>query len=214
MIRVEKVKYVMGDIHLGDDGMFNRAYKSTFDTQELYFEALVRNWNQIVRDEDIVLLLGDIGSDRELISRFVAETRGRKWLILGNHDDFAKSCYAAEFEMVFLGPVMIHRRFIASHEPVPVEPGVVNLHGHTHDIMLKTDLHKNLCAEHWGYKPVSLRSFVNQLTDVEKPNRRFLSEWYAEIQIPSSPRDYVVLRDDGTIDAVASKDKMKNMKNK
>lgn len=61
----------------------NRPFTSVEDMNE----ALIRNWNRKVKNDDLVYILGDIswGNDEETCEIF-ARLNGRKVLIKGNHD--------------------------------------------------------------------------------------------------------------------------------
>lgn len=56
----------ISDLHLGDKNIFkldNRLFK---DLDEMH-EVLINNWNFVVRDEDIVYILGDfVGEQRKI----------------------------------------------------------------------------------------------------------------------------------------------------
>jgi calcineurin-like phosphoesterase family protein len=59
-----------------------------FDTPDEHDNFVIDSWNQYVREDDIVWLLGDLGiakSDTDILAR-AARLNGRKQLIAGNHD--------------------------------------------------------------------------------------------------------------------------------
>lgn len=194
------VDFIIGDLHFGNDGMFNRAYSKTFSTKEEYMESVVKNYNQVISNNHRVVFLGDLGNGEEL-KKYIPKMKGYKILILGNHDKYAKRFYNDLFDEVYSTPIFILPRIVLSHEPIPVEPGVLNLHGHTHAVKLKSDQHINLCIEHTDYKPVRFKQFTGILSNMEKPNRKFLKEWYKDIQIwTGDDREDLVLHEDGLID--------------
>lgn len=194
------VDFIIGDLHFGNDGMFNRAYSKTFSTKEEYMESVVKNYNQVISNNHRVVFLGDLGNGEEL-KKYIPKMKGYKILILGNHDKYAKRFYNDLFDEVYSTPIFILPRIVLSHEPIPVEPGVLNLHGHTHAVKLKSDQHINLCIEHTDYKPVRFKQFTGILSNMEKPNRKFLKEWYKDIQIwTGDDREDLVLNEDGLID--------------
>ena len=204
-----KPDYIMGDLHLSNDcSLFNRVYSKDFNTVEDYHNEIIKRWNKkIVSDNVIVLLLGDIGK-KEGIEKVIPKLRGRKFLILGNHDRYAKSFYKKYFEEVFTHPIFVGSRVVFSHIPIPTEPGVINFHGHTHHVSLKSDRHFNLCPEHHNYTPILFKKLEQKLAKIDKPNYNFLQEWYADIQLTNinlDERDDIVLKEDGTIDVDNSK---------
>jgi calcineurin-like phosphoesterase family protein len=55
------------------------------DVEEMN-EALVRNWNEIVRPEDTVIVVGDFSLAFRSVETFTRRLNGRKILVAGNHD--------------------------------------------------------------------------------------------------------------------------------
>ena len=60
----------------------DRPYK---DVEEMN-EALVRNWNEVVKPEDTVYYLGDFAMAFRPVELYTKRLNGRKILIAGNHD--------------------------------------------------------------------------------------------------------------------------------
>lgn len=199
---LEQAKWVIGDGHWFNNGMFTRVYSKTFKSKEDYVEQTIRMFNKIVSPDDITIFLGDLGSNN-FIKDIVKRLNGRKVLIMGNHDSFAKNRgIDFGFDEVYDTPMYYNSRLIFSHEPVPTEPGVVNGHGHTHQIKLLSEWHINLCPEWWDFRPVSINHLLKDYVyNKPKPNRRFLTEWYKDIQISfqDNSEERFNLREDGTI---------------
>lgn len=198
------VDFLLGDLHFGNDGMFNRSYSKKFNTKEKYIKAVIKNYNSIVNEKHTVLFLGDLGKS-EILKEYIPKMKGRKILILGNHDKYSKRFYEELFDEVHSGPIFISSRIAISHEPIPVEPGVLNVHGHTHFVKLNSKQHINICVEYTDYRPVSVKSITSKLNDLEKPNRKFLQEWYKDIQIwTGGPREDLVLDENNIINVEES----------
>lgn len=192
----------MGDLHLNNKGMFDRVYKHSFSRPREYMDGIIKNYNNIIKDHHVVWFLGDLG-DKEGISYTLPKLKGHKILILGNHDTFSKKYYNNFFEEVYDSPVFVNRRVVISHHPIPVESGILNVHGHTHMIKVKSNQHLNACPEHFNYSPVNFaKDIMSILSELEKPDRRFLHEWYAEMQIPLTERKEFIMKEDGTINAI------------
>lgn len=50
-------------------------------------EALIENWNKVVKDDNTVFILGDLGfCGYEKLEPIMARLKGKKYLIQGNHD--------------------------------------------------------------------------------------------------------------------------------
>jgi calcineurin-like phosphoesterase family protein len=134
-------------------------------------EALIDNWNSVVRPNDKVYHLGDVAIPRRGL-RCLERLNGTKILIRGNHDIFKISDYTQYFKDVrgchYLdGIILTH---------IPVHPDNLiryrgNIHGHLHyrHIMLGDGTpdkrYQCVCVEHTDYKPINweeVRSRYNE----------------------------------------------------
>ncbi|MET4687608.1 metallophosphoesterase family protein [Sinorhizobium fredii] len=82
-------KFYLADTHFFHHrilAMCNRAF-SSIDEHD---EAIVSRWNSVVRDDDIIYHLGDfgfhLGLNSERVRSLFHRLKGRKHLIIGNHD--------------------------------------------------------------------------------------------------------------------------------
>lgn len=192
-----EVNNIIGDLHLGEDGMFNREYSKTFKSKEEYYTSLIRNYNKVNNDNTKTIFLGDLGVKLG-IEEVIPQLKGYKILILGNHDKYSKEYYLKYFDEVYNYPLFINKRTVLSHEPIPVEPGMLNVHGHTHRIDLDSENHLNICVERTKFAPVNIRTISEKLFSIEKPNKKFLNEWYKDIMYLSegTEREDFVLYED------------------
>ena len=82
------MNYYIGDLHFGQEDIIaadKRPYSSIAEMDQ----ALIDNWNKKVSsDEDKVYIIGDFCylSDKEP-EWYLSQLKGRKYLIIGNHDD-------------------------------------------------------------------------------------------------------------------------------
>ena len=113
-----------------------------FDSVEEMNETLIARWNGVVGPEDFTWILGDFCAGeparwREILSRL----RGRKGLVVGNHD--APEAVAAALEAGLLADAGEYReiddgarRVVLCHYPIPSFRdhyfGQVHLYGHVH----------------------------------------------------------------------------------
>lgn len=205
---MKNIRFIVGDLHLGEENIFNNTYSNFFKTKEDYIDTFIKNYNsKIVNNEVEVCFLGDLGK-REYIERVFPRLKGKKYLILGNHDKYSKEFYKKYFEEVFGFPVFINSRIVLSHEPIPTEPGVLNAHGHTHYIDLISDRHINLVIEKTNFEPYNIKNLIKKLYGIAKPDRRFLNEWFSDMQkvntnieVPS----YIVVDDNNKIDVESTR---------
>jgi len=77
--------YYISDTHFKDQAIFNKC-KRPFKSLEELEQVVIYNWNNKINEDDIVYVLGDIGSaDISSIDVF-RKLKGHKHLIVGNHD--------------------------------------------------------------------------------------------------------------------------------
>ncbi len=152
--------YFIADTHFYHKNIIkycNRPFKNILDMNE----ALIRNWNETLKETDIIYHLGDVAlcSD-ELLEPIVKSLNGKKILIRGNHD--TKSVVAFEkigFTVLRNAPITIDKyKIILSHVPLPdtmIPDGYINIHGHIHDKPLNESKHKGGRVEYPKelYKP-------------------------------------------------------------
>ncbi len=84
--------YVIADTHFGHKGVCNFTNSKgkkirPWDNTEEMDEALIKNWNEIVKENDKVFLLGDAVINRKAIPT-LGRLNGNITLVGGNHDTF------------------------------------------------------------------------------------------------------------------------------
>lgn len=81
-------KLYTADLHLGHHGILRHCSATRPDTVEQMDAAIVRRINDRVGKDDILYTIGDfaLSGDTEYVRHLFHEIRGRKVLILGNHD--------------------------------------------------------------------------------------------------------------------------------
>jgi calcineurin-like phosphoesterase family protein len=125
--------------------------------------AIIHNWNSVVKKNDVVYCLGDVGmGSTEQLGSIVMSLSGRRMLICGNHDSKSPVWYMEHgwFEWASRFPIIIDKFLILSHEPLFIEKTSVffNCYGHTHqnDYVSPSHQHFNCCVEKHDYTPVAL----------------------------------------------------------
>ena len=74
------------DLHLSHKAEFLWQPRG-FTSQKEMNEALVENWNSVVKPEDEVYNLGDMAlTDPEDALKYLRQLNGKHWWIYGNHD--------------------------------------------------------------------------------------------------------------------------------
>ena len=169
--------YYTSDIHFGHRNviwMCKRPYSSVEEMNE----ALIRNWNMRVKGNDKVYIMGDMffHADIKLVKEILSRLKGRKILIIGNHDGswLSKLDHPEQyFELVtdyFNGSVGNHGVTLC-HFSLPCfihQKKQYMIHGHFHnktesDIwpLLKVRPHVlNAGVDINGYQPVTFEELI------------------------------------------------------
>jgi len=150
-------------------------------------ELFRRRWNETVGDDDLVVVLGDFAlASKEFTAEWVSSLKGRKHLLLGNHDGNRNRMLEAGFEKVYgsrkqstypdatTGRTQFWMpweteggvRVALSHAPLAELPAgcVLNYHGHIHangySPMMggQRPWHRNVSVEVVDWTPVPLVS--------------------------------------------------------
>lgn len=91
--------WLISDTHAGHHNIIeycNRPFKNV----EIMTQSLAYQWNKYIKEDDIVFHLGDVGFSRQATEEFISQVKGKKYLIMGNHDHEAIGSY---YKMGFLG---------------------------------------------------------------------------------------------------------------
>lgn len=129
--------FYISDLHIGHANCLafdNRPFK---DVEEMNSE-IIKRWNSVVTNEDIVCILGDFhwGKEPEWIS-ILEQLNGQKILIQGNHDitpQKSRKYFADVKEYKVIDDS--GRKVVLSHYPIPCYRnhfyGWYHLYGHVH----------------------------------------------------------------------------------
>jgi calcineurin-like phosphoesterase family protein len=126
--------WFISDTHFGHKNILEYEKESRpFNSVEEMNNAIVDRWNGVVSDSDTVYHLGDFAFGRHNID-IAQSLKGKKMLIMGNHDTYPTSAYLKYFVKLY-GSTYFHR-CILSHIPVHDNSlgarWLLNVHGHLH----------------------------------------------------------------------------------
>ena len=81
------MRYYISDCHFGHTNIITKMDKRKFVSVEEMDEFMIDKWNQKVRRNDEVIILGDFGFiNGEKANYLLNSLNGKKYLIRGNHD--------------------------------------------------------------------------------------------------------------------------------
>jgi len=161
--------WVTSDFHFGHANCITYCSRPFSNTSEMNTN-LIKNYNKVVSNEDIVYILGDISFlNTKSTTEIIKSLKGYKFLIKGNHDPKSNTAYRKMgFVEVYDKPIIIKERYILSHEPIAYNIGeLVNIYGHMHDKAINDSVNRFCCClELTNYKPISLEDIEDYLSRI------------------------------------------------
>ena len=143
------MRYYISDLHFYHANMNTQMDQRGFASFEEMNEYMIEQWNQKVRKNDEVVILGDFSIAKgEKTNELLQRLKGKKYLIVGNHDRFLNDKTFDRNLFKWIEPYMElndnKRKVILSHYPVfcyngqyrlndQREPKVYMLYGHVHN---------------------------------------------------------------------------------
>jgi calcineurin-like phosphoesterase family protein len=155
----------------------NRPFDNVFEMNE----AIINNYNELVKDDDIVYNLGDVcfkssyGYLKGLLERF----NGSIIVVLGNHDNrqhmkrlLKDNIIKAVAEVLEL---KIDQKLIwLSHYAHRIwnkkHYGAYHLYGHSHSNLESYDLSFDVGVDCWNFKPISFDEIVEKMNKLDVKN--------------------------------------------
>ena len=85
--------YFISDTHFNHENIIkycNRPFKNIKEMNQ----AIIENWNEVIKEDDVVYHLGDLALGRkEDIYEITSKLKGVKYIIRGNHDKWSAKIY-------------------------------------------------------------------------------------------------------------------------
>ena len=149
--------WVISDTHFGHANIIEYCDRPFSSVDEMN-HVLVENWNKVVQDEDIVYHLGDVYFKNHSM---LSALKGRKRLILGNHDNGLDQNLRNVFQKIMVWRMFPEFGLLLTHVPVHQnslsEKCPVNVHGHIHNNERDYGKqYKNVSVEVINYTPINI----------------------------------------------------------
>lgn len=158
---MDRKVYMIADTHFGDERILHYQNRP-FDSVEDMDQKLIEYWNETVKPEDQIFVLGDFslyGEDKT--ADIISQLNGKKFLILGNHDrHISPSTWRnLGFQEAFAWPILYDDWYILSHEPIYINTNMpyANIFGHVHGSPMYCDESVQsfcVCVERTNYHPI------------------------------------------------------------
>lgn len=130
------MKYYISDLHFGHKNIIGYDIRPFYSVNEMD-KSLIDNWNSVVKDDDEVYILGDMFWVNAYAPQILSQLKGKKYLILGNHDRITEPMqdffvWIKEMAVVVDG----EDRVVLCHYPLGSwknrTHGYIHLYGHVH----------------------------------------------------------------------------------
>ena len=139
--------FLTSDLHFGHDKRFVWGARGFSSIEEMN-EAIILNWNSVVKDDDDIYILGDVALGGYENIDYLKKLKGKIHIVLGNHDSSNREIlYKGLPNVVEVAKVGIKLRykkynFILTHYPMmtpnidkeSLKQTTLNLYGHTHQV--------------------------------------------------------------------------------
>lgn len=152
--------FFIADTHFGDRNIIryeNRPFSCIEDMDSI----IIKNWNNIISENDRVFLAGDFSAYSFEKSREICQKlNGDKFLVMGNHDTESEQYYyKCGFSGVSRYPIIYENFWIISHEPLYINKNMpyANIFGHVHANPIYADFSEQsfcISVERINYIPV------------------------------------------------------------
>lgn len=182
--------YYTADLHLGHANVIRHCSRPFANAYEMDM-VLIENWNARVHRNDTVYIVGDfLFRAKQPVEEYLSELKGRKHLIIGNHDKYwmKKVDLSAWFESV--SPMLFvndhgHTATLC-HYPMMSWPGMSKggymVYGHIHNntdadywpLIASRDLMLNAGVDINGFAPVTLEEMIEN-------NRQFKENAHGQV---------------------------------
>lgn len=166
--------FFTSDLHFFHHNIIKFCGRPYADVDHMNF-SLIKNWNEVVGEEDVVWVLGDVsfGKPEETLE-VLGELSGKIHLIPGNHDRKGKASQTPWEVRCNIYPAYHMERFsknvkvVMCHFPFHSwERNWYNFHGHTHGTYASKYMQHDVGVDVNNYAPIHLDDVVKRARDKE-----------------------------------------------
>ena len=161
--------YFTSDLHFNHKNIIKYCNRPWNSTKEMN-EAIIKNFNEILMPNDTLYILGDCGFG---CKQQIEQIKGKKILIVGNHDEINDIKNVFEEVTVYKKLKYNHKHFILFHYPILEWDGkyhnTYHLHGHQHNTAdyNTENIENNILRYDVGvdannYKPISIEEIITK----------------------------------------------------
>ena len=90
--------FFTSDLHFGDERLYLYGRDLVFKNAKDFELAIIKNWNNVVSKDDLVIVVGDVAFSRDDLN-VLDKLNGEKWLVKGNYDISPEKGGTAKFDI-------------------------------------------------------------------------------------------------------------------
>lgn len=164
---MSKSYWVISDTHFGHENIIKYCSRPFNDAYEMD-EHIIDKWNSVVKESDHIYHLGDVWFNKLNAAYILKRLKGRKRLIVGNHDEITHPYNLNSFDKIVLWRKLVDFKLLLTHVPVLDscldEKTPINIHGHIHNnYKIGSQKYFNVSCEVINYTPVNLEELRDGL---------------------------------------------------
>jgi len=164
------------DTHWGHAGILKESMHCrrdlVFSSVEEMDETMIANWNSVVGPKDEVWHLGDFAyrCSLEYAESVFRRLRGRKHLVIGNHEQRGKRL-GWESQQNYKEITVDDRDLVLFHYSMRSwnrqHHGSIHLYGHSHGSLAPLGMSLDVGVDCWSFRPVSLDEIMARIDGSE-----------------------------------------------
>lgn len=163
--------FFVSDTHFGHANIIKFCNRPFKDIEE-HDAGLIKNWNSVVGEKDLVYHTGDfLFHKKEQAAKILWSLNGEIILIAGNHDEkhLEKTWFNSRFKEIhaLLERKVEGQRIIFCHFPIEAwnkcHYGSWHVHGHSHGTIPGFGKRLDIGVDCWGYTPVSFDALKEKM---------------------------------------------------
>ena len=130
-------KLYISDLHLGHKNAIMHDNRPFANLDEMH-SSIITNWNDVVKEEDEVYILGDFAWKKSVANKILPQLKENKFLVRGNHDKINDEM-RAHFVLIKNYSIITdgETELVLSHYPIAhwynQYRGAVHLYGYVHN---------------------------------------------------------------------------------
>jgi calcineurin-like phosphoesterase family protein len=165
--------WVISDTHFNHKNILNFKDDNgnpvrSFSSVEEMNETMIERWNEYVKPGDKIYHLGDVFfGHMKWVDNNWTRLKGRKRLVVGNHDHIQIIVKTGMFERVQMWHILDEHNLLLTHVPVSHQTSfhdrvkcgkkpLTNVHGHIHANLSPIGRYVNVCVEATDYRPIHI----------------------------------------------------------